>query len=206
MSLEGHYPRGNSNVDWRLPHPRLTLKKQIFKLVGSNYRLLDDADQMVFFSHMKGFKLKEDIRVYTDEQRQNEVLLIQARKVLDFSGAYDVMDSKTGERVGVFKRKGWKSILRDEWIVCDANEVQIGTLIEDSMVMALLRRFLSNLIPQNYDLMMGEQRVLDLRQNFNPFTYRLTVDFTLDPNFLLDRRMGIAAAILLAGIEGRQQN
>jgi hypothetical protein len=46
--------------------------------------------------------------------------------------------------------------------------------------------------------------VADLRQNFNPFSYQLNVDFSMDVNKLLDRRLGLAAGILLAAVEGRQ--
>ena len=56
----------------------------------------------------KAFKLKEDIRLYTGEDMQTEVLSIQARQVLDFSAAYDVIDSATRMKVGALKRKGMR--------------------------------------------------------------------------------------------------
>ena len=71
---------------------------------------------------MKAFKLKEDIRLYTSEDMQTEVLSIQARKIIDISSAYDVIDSLTGAKVGALKRKGLKSILKDEWIIMDAED------------------------------------------------------------------------------------
>ena len=80
----------------------------------------------------------------------------------------------------------------------------IGKLFEDSMALALVRRFLSGLVPQNYDITIGTTRVADLKQNFNPFSYQLNLDFSMDVSQQLDRRMGIAAGILLAAIEGRQ--
>jgi hypothetical protein len=43
-----------------------------------------------------------------------------------------------------------------------------------------------------------------LKQNFNPFSYELNVDFSMDINHRLDRRIGLAAGILLAAVEGRQ--
>ena len=72
------------------------------------------------------------------------------------------------------------------------------------MGLALVRRFLTALVPQNYDITVGTTRVADLKQNFNPFAYQLNLDFSMDINHLLDHRMGIAAGILLAAIEGRQ--
>ncbi len=155
------------------------------------------------------FRLREDIRVYSDESKSQELLTIKARSIIDFSAAYDVIDSTTGEKVGVLRRKGWRSLLRDEWEVLDAQDQLRGLLFEDTIQLALLRRFLlGSLLPQNYDLTLGPEgaRVADLRQIFNPFRYELTLDFTMDPTRLLDRRLGIAAGILLATIEGKQSD
>ena len=179
------------------------LKRQVFALTGK-FRFFAPNGQVVLFSEQKMFKLREDIRVYSDESKTQEVLMIKARQIIDFSAAYDVVDSATGQRVGALRRKGLASILRDEWEILDAGDNMLGILFEDSMGMALLRRFLSNLIPQNYDITIGANRVADLKQNFNPFTYELGLDFSMDTNHSLDRRMGIAAGILLAAVEGRQ--
>ena len=180
-----------------------TLKRQVFALAGK-FRFFDPSGKLVLFSQQKMFKLREDIRVYSDESKTQEVLMIKARQIIDFSAAYDVVDSATGQKVGALRRKGLASLLRDEWEILDVSDNVIGKLFEDSMGMALLRRFLSGLIPQNYDMTLGTDRVADLKQNFNPFTYQLNVDFTMDINHRLDRRIGLAAAILLAAVEGRQ--
>jgi hypothetical protein len=81
----------------------------------------------------------------------------------------------------------------------------VGILYEDNMTQALLRRFLlGKWLPQNYDIITGNQRCADIRQRFNPFRYELDLDFSMDASHKLDRRMGISAAILIATIEGRQ--
>ncbi len=179
------------------------LKRQVFALTGK-FRFFDPSGRLVLFSEQKMFKLREDIRVYSDESKTQEVLMIKARQIIDFSAAFDVVDSATGQKVGALRRKGLASILRDEWEILDVSDNVIGKLVEDSMGLAMLRRFLSGLIPQNYDILLGTNRVADLKQPFNPFAYQLDINFTMDVNRLLDRRLGIAAGILLAAIEGRQ--
>jgi uncharacterized protein YxjI len=180
------------------------LKRQVFALTGK-LRFYDPQNELVLFSEQKMFKLREDIRVFADEKKTQEVLAIKARQILDFSAAYDVMDSSTGEKVGVLRRKGLKSILRDEWEVLDAGDRAIGVLFEDSMVLAMLRRFvLGSWLPQNYDLTIGDERVADLKQRFNPFRYEMDIDFSMDTSRRLDHRLGLAAAVLLAIIEGKQ--
>ncbi len=179
------------------------LKRQVFALAGK-FRFYEPGGKLVLFSEQKMFKLREDIRVFSDESKSQEVLMIKARQFIDFSAAYDVVDSATGQKIGALRRKGLASMLRDEWEILDVSDNVIGKLFEDSMGLALIRRFLSNLVPQNYDITMGADRVADLKQNFNPFTYELNLDFSMDINHRLDRRLGIAAGILLAAVEGRQ--
>jgi uncharacterized protein YxjI len=182
------------------------LKRQVFALTGK-FRVYDPSDRLVLFSEQKMFRLREDIRVFADEAKTQEVLQIKARQIVDFSAAYDVIDSSANQKVGALRRKGFKSILRDEWEVLDVNDNVIGLLFEDSMGLAMLRRvLLGSLLPQNYDITLGGTRVADLKQRFNIFSYQLDLDFSMDTGNRLDRRVGIAAGILLAAIEGKQSS
>jgi hypothetical protein len=138
---------------------------------------------------------------------QTEVLLIQARKVIDFSSAYDVTDPQTGQKIGALRRKGLKSIIRDEWVLLDDRDGEIGRIREDSAWLAAARRIvggISLILPQKYHAEINGVPVCTFQQHFNPFVFKLSVDFSQDVNGYLDRRLGLAAAILLAAIEGRQ--
>jgi len=186
--------------------PTYLLKRQAIALTGK-FRFYDPAGRLVMFSEQKMFRLREDIRVYDAEDKSHEVLSIKARQIMDFSAAYDVVDTDMNQKVGVLRRKGLRSLLRDEWEVLDANDRVIGQLFEDSVPLALLRRLLlGSWLPQNYDLTMDGTRVADLRQNFNLFRYELNLDFSMDITHRLDRRVGIAAGILLAAVEGKQDS
>jgi uncharacterized protein YxjI len=185
-------------------HNQYLVRRKVFTIAGAKFHVFDPAGNLVFFSKMKAFKLREDIRLYGDESMSRELLLIKARQIIDFSAAYDVFDAATREKVGVFKRKGLKSILRDEWFIMDAGDREIGVIREDSLLKSLLRRFLTNLIPQTYHAEIQGTTVCIYKQNFNPFVLKLNVDFSMDTRSLFDRRLGIAGAILLGAIEGRQ--
>lgn len=191
-------------VTERYAHNVYLIRRKIFTLFGGAYHIYDPSGQICFYCKQKAFKLKEDIRVYASGNMQDEVLSIQARSMVDFSASYDVMDPTTGEKVGVLRRKGWSSMVRDEWEVLDASDNPIGAIREDSMGLALLRRFFSNLIPQKFHCDVHGQTVWTFQQNFNPFVLKITLDFSMDSQNLLDRRLGIAAALLLCAIEGRQ--
>jgi uncharacterized protein YxjI len=189
----------------RFEHQTYLVRRKIFKIFGGAFHIYDPGGNLAFYSKLKAFKLKEDIRLYTGEDMQTEVLTITARQMLDISATYDVIDPATNEKVGALRRKGLKSILKDEWVFMDASDREIGFIKEDSMALALIRRFLTNLIPQKFHGEINGMSVCNLKQHFNPFVMKITVDFAPDINRLLDRRLGIAATVLLCAIEGRQQ-
>jgi uncharacterized protein YxjI len=186
-------------------HSNYQIKKAFFNFLNRKFRIYDPMGQLVLYCEMKAFKLKEDIRVYSDEAKTQEVMVMKARQILDISPTFDIWDSVSQQKIGALKRAGLKSIIRDEWSILDVNDNEYGKIQEDSQLLALVRRFLSNLIPQSYSVAIQGQEIIQFKQNFNPFLLKLNLNFQGDPNFALDRRIGIAAAILLCAIEGRQQ-
>ena len=190
-----------------LPDTQYIARKKVLKIFGQAFHIYDSQEKLVAFSKLKAFKLKEDIRVYTSEEMTTELLQIKARQIIDFSAAYDVFDPRAGQKVGALKRKGLKSMLKDEWVILDASDREIGLIVEDSMAKALLRRFIelaAIILPQKYHAEMGGQIVTTYQQNFNPFVHKLVIDFSPDTNKRFDRRLGLAAAVLLLAVEGRQ--
>ena len=186
-------------------HKEYLLKRQVFALNGK-LRFYSPQGDLVLFVEQKMFRLREDLRIYSDESRSQELLLIKAQQIVDWAAAYDVLDSASGQKIGTLRRKGWKSMLRDEWEILDTNGQPIGKLFEDSVGRALLRRLLlGSLLPQDYDLTIGDVRAADLRQKFTFFGYEMMLDFRMDNAEIFDHRLGIAAATVLAIIEGKQQ-
>lgn len=179
-------------------------RKAIFAFLGQKFHIYDHQGNLSFFVQQKAFKLKEAITVYADESKQTPLLYIKARSIMDFSGTYDVTTT-SGENIGALKREGLRSMLQDEWTILDPSGRPIGKVMEDSTIMAILRRFLNNLIPQTFMLTIGDQHVATFDQHFNPFVAKFDLDFSPDPHEQLDRRLGIAAAVMLLAIEGRQQ-
>ncbi len=191
-------------MDNAFEYDQYVLKKQFLALTGV-LRIYNPQGQLVLFSQQKFMRLKEDIRVYADESKTRELLTIQARQIIDFSAYYDVVDCQSSSKVGGLRRKGFRSLVQDEWEVFDAHDQPVGVLKEDSLNRALLRRFLlGSLLPQDYDLYFGPERVADYKQEFHMFRYVLDIDFRADSDHKLDHRLGLSAAILLAIIEGKE--
>lgn len=188
-----------------LMSPSYFIRRKILTIAGAKFHVHDQQERLLAFVRQAAFKLKEDIRVYSDESMSRELLLIQARQVIDFSAAYDVVDSIEGKKLGALRRKGFSSIMRDSWEFLDEHDRPIATLQEDSMAMAMLRRFLSNLIPQAYHADQNGRPLVSYKQRFNPFVFKLDVNLEPSGQGLLDPRLALAGGILLAAIEGRQR-
>ncbi len=182
---------------------RYWIRRKFWTFLGASFHVYGSDDRMLAFTRQKAFKLKEDIRVFEDEAKTKPLLTIQARKIVDFSAAYDMVDAESGSKVGAARRKGWTSILRDSWELLDADDNPVAKIVEDSRGMALLRRFLSNLIPQRFDVKdLNGTSIATFKQRFNPFIHKL--DVTITNPAAIDNRSLFGAAVLISAIEGRQ--
>lgn len=182
-----------------------TIRRKILTFFGGKFHIYNNAGELVGFSKMKAFKLKEDLRIFKTEAMAEELIRIKARNIIDISATYDVVDSETNEKIGAFRRKGLKSIIKDEWVILDNEDREIGLIAEESMFFALFRRFITPLLfPQSYTCTLAGEQVAAYRQNFNPFVMKIKVDLTFDPDQKFDRRLAMAAGLLLCGIEGKQ--
>ena len=178
------------------------IRRKIMKLIGGAFHIYDQNEQVVAYSKLKAFKLKEDIRMYTGEDMQQELFRIHARNVIDFGATYDVIDSAANTKLGALRRKGFKSIIKDEWIILDGNDQEIGSIKEDSMALALVRRFVCKLIPQEYLCDINGKLECKYKQNFNPLVMKIKVNFTGANQ--ADRFLTMAGALLLCAIEGKE--
>ena len=181
------------------------IRRKVLTIFGAKFHVYNTAGELILFSKQKAFKLKEDIRVFADESMSAERLVIKARQIVDFSAAYDVVDQAENRKIGALRRKGWKSLIRDSWEFLGEDDQPIAVLAEDNMLMSLLRRFLSNLIPQTYHVRQNGKTLITYKQNFNPFVLKLRVSIDPDSRDIIDPRLVLAGGILLAAIEGRQK-
>lgn len=186
---------------------RYVLRRKVLTLTGNSFHVYAGDGSLAAFCRQKAFRLKEDIRVYSDEDRQNELLTLRARSIIDFGATYDI-SLPTGERVGSIRRKGMKStFVRDEWRVFDEQDREIARLREGGG-WALARRWIdwiALLVPQRYELrtIEGDRLVATFRQRFNALVFTLGIEVH-EEHEILDDLFVLAIACLLGAIEGRQ--
>lgn len=179
-------------------------RRKFWALAGQIY-IYDDNNNLLFYVKQKMFKLKEDITVYSDESMSSPVLGIKARQIVDFSAAYDIVDMNTKEKVGALKRKGLKSIIKDEWVLMDKDDNPVAKMSEASTFGAIFTRIIG-FLPQKYVVKQqtSDITLMEINQLFTFFTHKFNTEFTEDSQGKIDRRLGIGALILLLLIEGKQ--
>lgn len=186
-----------------------TIRRKVFKIFGASFHIYGKDGALAGFCNQKAFKLREDIRIFTDESCTTELIRIAARQVIDFGATYDVFLA-SGQQLGSLRRKGLKStFIRDEWLILDPAGAEIGLVQENGSFLSILRRVGDDwafLLPQRYTITDKSGRVAGrLRQHFNPFIFRLGVTVTDDAEAAgMDDLFILAIGCVVAAIEGRQ--
>lgn len=176
-------------------------KKALFSFMGNTFRIYGADGTLQFFIKQKLFKLKEEITVFADEDQKQKRLTIKARGIGDFAGTYDVRDASTGENVGACRRRGLKSLFKDEWELLDAEGGTLGKVTEAGGLLFILHK-LFKIVPQQYIVFIGDQEAGTIQQRFNLFGLSYDVDFRKGQG-KIDPRLGVAMTVLLLAIEGR---
>lgn len=190
------------------PGEQFTVRRKVLKILGASFHVFDENGQVVAYCQQKAFKLREDIRLYTSESKTETLLTMKARSVIDFGVTFDIT-LPSGESIGSLRRKGLKSMFRDSWLLYSPAGVELATMREDSGTMAVLRRLheaFALLSPQKFQITKSDGTlVATLRTHFNLFVYRLGVSVHTEDEEV-DELMVLAAACLIAAIEGRQSS
>lgn len=146
-----------------------------------------------------------DIRVFTDDSQQYQVLFISQDNKFGFFHWFSIYDIQ-GDLVARAKRNLFFSLWRRRWAAVTGNESQLLVVREDSLPLAILRRYLGpmwGLLRTNFDFILPNGTRIGEYNRKLTLTDQYHLDLTQDPWFLVDRRVALALAILLDTAEGR---
>lgn len=192
-----------------MSNEQYTIRRKFFKIFGASFHVYDEHGSVIGFCKQKAFKLREDIKLYTDEGMSDMLLSLNTQSIIDFGATYSVT-LPDGTSLGTMRRKGLKSsFVRDEWQLYDKNSTQIASVREIGSIAPLARRYIEYatvLLPQRYEIIRSRdsKNIATLRQHFNPFIYRLGVAI-IDEDDEIDDLLILGASCLIAAIEGRQE-
>ncbi len=196
-------------------YKQMEFRRKFWKFFGAEISVFEpQGNVLIGFIKMKAWKLREDIRLYTDKSMQQELIAIHARQIIDFGATYDVLDSRTGNQLLFsLRRKGLRStFVRDHWDILDGAGNVVGAVQETSGALALLRRWLSlfsdlfdlifAFVKQSYDITyapFGSQPVLvaQIVHTKNPLVVKMALDSSMAQG-AADPRLNLATGALLS--------
>jgi hypothetical protein len=99
--------------------------------IGTRVRIKDATGRQVGYVRKKKFKLKEDVRVYEDEDQSRLLCRMKADRMLDFSARYAI-SGPDGRPIGAIGRRGMKSLWNSAYVLEDAYDTEAGSLREEN--------------------------------------------------------------------------
>lgn len=199
---QAHAPAASVPNLWNQNFYRI--RRKVIAL-AQQYYVEDQQGNQIGYSKQKMFKLKEDIRVYTNDQMTQELFRIQQTNWSDAWGQFAIIDSASGLAVGHVRRKALASIVRSEWEMYNAANQLVGGIYEKAG-RGLARRFvpMGALIPQKMEVTLQGQTVATIDQQFKIIGDLWDINAQSFPH-TADRRVLISSAILMGMIERAQQ-
>ncbi|HEY3420046.1 MAG TPA: zinc ribbon domain-containing protein [Methanomassiliicoccales archaeon] len=169
--------------------------------VGNRYFIEDRQGNMIGFSKQKLMRIKDDIRVYSDENMSDELFRIQQENIVDDWGTWAVIDSSSGACVGKMRKSYLSNYAQDEYALLDAFNQQIGRVVEPSG-RGIMRKYLpgGGLITEQVKVEYYGRLVAYIQQQFRIIGDTWEVDCQyLPPQF--DRRTLLTAMLLMGMVE-----
>lgn len=176
------------------------IKRNFWSLFERIFRVLTHDGQIIMFVKHPIFRLREEFKVFADEAQTRPLLTIKSKQVIAINFSFDVTDEMSGRVLGTVQKRGFKSIVRDKFLILDAEGAEIGYMEEQGA--SILRRFIP-LLTSKHAIVMNGAQVAFVRQKFRFFTKEFDVEMTagtIDPRFVL------ACALLALIAEARREN
>lgn len=178
-----------------------------FKLMAlrPEVNVTDGAGTLVLYVKQKALALKEDVKIFADEQQQRQLYQMNANRIIDFSAQYAIT-RPGGALVGTVRRRGRRSIWRATYDVLDSAGTEVGRIYEENPWIRLIDAVLGGFIPfvgyfinPAYLVDLRGNTVLRMKKERAVFERRFTVgkraEFTdADEDLLLP---GLIMAMLL---------
>lgn len=100
--------------------------------LSSDFNITDRQGNYVAYVRQKIFKLKDDVIVFNDETKSQELFRIKANQWIDFNASFSMTDLVNGKNYGRLARKGMRSIWKSHYDVLDENNQPKYFITEDN--------------------------------------------------------------------------
>lgn len=182
-------------------HTSYTLIRPLFSW-RRVYRIYAPDGSLAAFVEQPWFRWRTELTLYGDESQTEPILVIKNRRFAAVNMEHDLFDAQTGQRLGVVRTRGLRSIFRDTWDILDADERPAGIMTEDG---PYLWRRLFRIIPGRHRIELGGHTVADITQVFHLFKREFDLDI-LQVDDPIEPRFAIACALIAMMADLRREN
>ena len=182
-------------------HASYTLVRPLFSW-RRIYRVYAPDGSLSAFVEQPWFRLRTELTLYADEAQTRPILIIKNRRFAAVNMEHDLFDAQTGQRLGVVRTRGLRSLFRDTWDILDADERPAGIMTEDG---AYFWRRILKLIPGRHRIELGGRVAAHITQVFHFFRREFELDLVQqdDP---IEPRFAIACALIAMMADLRREN
>lgn len=112
---------------------------------SSDFNITDKNGNYVAYVRQKIFKLKDDVIVFNDESKSQELFRIKANQWIDFNASYSITDLVQEKNFGRLARKGMCSLWKSQYNILDENDQPKYQINEDNAWTKVLDGFVSEI-------------------------------------------------------------
>lgn len=100
--------------------------------ISSDFNITDKNGNYVAYVREKIFKLKDDVIVYNNESKSQEIFRIKANQWIDFNASFSITDLVNKRNFGRLARKGMRSLWKSQYDIIDENDQAKYQINEDN--------------------------------------------------------------------------
>jgi hypothetical protein len=107
----------------------LHLKFRFFSLTPQ-VSVQNNSGSEVMFVRQKMFALREEVKVFSNSSKTQELYRIKAKQIIDFGAEYVITNSTSGKIIGSLKQQGLKTLWRATYYLKDTSGNDKYTIVE----------------------------------------------------------------------------
>lgn len=113
--------------------------------ISSDFNITDKNGNYVAYVRQKIFKLKDDVIIFNDESKSQELFRIKANQWIDFNASFSMTDLVNGKNFGRLARKGMRSFWKSQYNILDENDQLKYQINEDNAWTKVLDGFVGEI-------------------------------------------------------------
>jgi hypothetical protein len=175
------------------------------KLSTDKLRVFDDSGKFLMYAEQKVKwtpPFTATIRLFADELKQQEILVATDAGGREYENFIAVTDPVSGESVGGIGVAG--GFFKVGWVLMDTSGAVVAEIREPSFIRTIVRFMSRGFVAQRLTVVMGSDVVATMRQKHAMVGHSLQVNIAREASSRLDHRLVVAAAILVAAYQAKE--